>query len=129
VRSLRADWRRAYSRHRARSKKLSATSGAPADLEEVFLRSRSRRGAFAWLVSKEWRELMASPAWWVLLAITGPLVGVSSFRAVSTYSEISEGAGTALRRVCSPLMGVWAPTFAAYEGHRGVPAAVRRAFA
>jgi len=29
-----------------------------------------------------------------MLAITGPLVGVSFIRAVSTYSEISEGAGT-----------------------------------
>jgi ABC-type transport system involved in multi-copper enzyme maturation permease subunit len=79
------------------------------------LRSRSRHGAFAWLVRKEWRELMASPAWWVLLALTGPLVGVSFIRAVSTYSEISEGAGTGCGAVCSPLLGVWAPTFAAYE--------------
>ncbi|HVQ40675.1 MAG TPA: hypothetical protein VMS54_00640, partial [Vicinamibacterales bacterium] len=79
------------------------------------MRSPSRRGAFAWLVRKEWRELMASPAWWALLALTGPLVGVSFIRAVSTYSEISEGAGTACGAVCSPLLGVWAPTFAAYE--------------
>jgi len=79
------------------------------------LRSRSRRGAFAWLVRKEWRELMASPAWWALLVLTGPLVGVSFIRAVSTYSEISEGAGTGCGAVCSPLLGVWAPTFAAYE--------------
>jgi hypothetical protein len=66
-------------------------------------------------VRKEWRELMASPAWWALLALTGPLVGVSFTRAVSTYSEISEGAGTACGAVCSPLLGIWAPTFAAYE--------------
>jgi len=80
------------------------------------LRSPSRsRSAFAWLVRKEWRELMASPAWWALLALTGPLVGVSFIRAVSTYSEISEGAGTGCGAVCSPLLGIWAPTFAAYE--------------
>lgn len=79
------------------------------------MRSPSRRGPFAWLVRKEWRELMASPAWWALLALTGPLVGVSFIRAVSTYSEISEGAGTGCGAVCSPLLGVWAPTFAAYE--------------
>jgi hypothetical protein len=66
-------------------------------------------------VRKEWRELMASPAWWALLALAGPLVGVSFIRAVSTYSEISEGAGTGCGAVCSPLLGVWAPTFAAYE--------------
>lgn len=64
---------------------------------------------------KEWRELTASPAWWAMLALTGPLLGISFIRAVSTYSEISEGAGGACGAVCSPLLGVWAPTFAAFE--------------
>src|SRR5262245_63861058 len=50
-----------------------------------------------------------------MLALTGPLLGISFIRAVSTYSEISEGAGGACGAVCSPLLGVWAPTFAAYE--------------
>ena len=70
---------------------------------------------FGWLVRKEWRELTSSPAWWAMLALTGPLLGISFIRAVSTYSEISEGAGGACGAVCSPLLGVWAPTFAAYE--------------
>ena len=37
---------------------------------------RLRKTPFAWLVDKEWRELLASRAWWVMLALIGPLVGV-----------------------------------------------------
>ena len=78
---------------------------------------RSRKGPFLWLVEKEWRELLSSRAWWVLLAVSGPLVGVSFISAVRTYAELSgygggtEGVGEAF----SPLVGVWAPTFSACE--------------
>jgi hypothetical protein len=78
------------------------------------LRSRS---PFAWLLRKEWRGLTASRAWWVFLAMMGPLVGVSFISAVRTYAELSgyggsvEGVGQAF----SPLVGVWAPTFSACE--------------
>ena len=41
------------------------------------------------LLGKEWRELMASRAWWVLLLLMGPLVGVSFISAVRTYAEAS----------------------------------------
>ena len=76
------------------------------------MRSRS---PFASLVRKEWRELMASRAWWVLLALTGPLVGLSFIEGVRSFSEISEGAGTGCGAVCAPLVGIWGPTFGAYE--------------
>ena len=58
-------------------------------------RERSFRGAkppahrakpaFLWLLSKEWRELLVSRAWWVLLLGMGPLVGVSFIGAARTY--------------------------------------------
>ena len=77
---------------------------------------RSRRSAFAWLVAKEWRELLASRAWWIMLALVGPFVGLSFISAVRTYSEISAGAaGAAAPEVFSPLDGIWAPTFSAFE--------------
>ena len=72
---------------------------------------------FVWLLRKEWRELLASRAWWVMLVLIGPLVGVSFISAVRTYGELSgyggtsEGGGEAF----SPLVGVWAPTFSACE--------------
>jgi ABC-2 type transport system permease protein len=77
------------------------------------LRSRSR--PFVWLVRKEWRELTASRAWWALVALIGPLVGVSFIAAVNTYAEVSTGAGSGCGFVCNPLDGIWAPTFSAYE--------------
>ena len=74
-----------------------------------------RRSAVGWLLRKEWRELMASRSWWVLLGLIGPLVGVTFMSAVRTYAEISEGAGDACGAVCAPLIGIWTPTFSAYE--------------
>jgi ABC-type transport system involved in multi-copper enzyme maturation permease subunit len=78
---------------------------------------RSRRTAFAWLLDKEWRELLASRAWWIMLALIGPLVGVSFISAVRTYAELSGLNGTAagVGEAFSPLVGVWAPTFSACE--------------
>ena len=78
---------------------------------------RSPRSAFAWLLDKEWRELVASRAWWVLLLAMGPLVGVSFISSVRTYAEVSGLNGTAagVGEAFSPLIGVWAPTFSACE--------------
>ena len=78
---------------------------------------RSRKSAWLWLIEKEWRELLVSRAWWVLLAVMGPLVGVSFIGAVRTYAEVSGLGGTAagVGEALSPLVGVWAPTFSACE--------------
>jgi ABC-2 type transport system permease protein len=78
---------------------------------------RSRRSAFRWLVSKEWRELVSSRAWWVLLLAMGPLVGVSFISAVRVYGEASglNGTSAGVGEAFSPLIGIWAPTFSACE--------------
>jgi ABC-2 type transport system permease protein len=76
-----------------------------------------RKSPFAWLLEKEWRELVASRAWWVLLVVIGPLVGVSFISAARTYAELSGYGGTAdgVGEAFSPLVGIWAPTFSAFE--------------
>jgi hypothetical protein len=68
-------------------------------------------------VVKEWRELVGSRAWWVLLVAMGPLVGVAFISAVRTYADLSGLNGTAagVGEAFSPLVGVWAPTFSACE--------------
>jgi ABC-2 type transport system permease protein len=78
---------------------------------------RSRRSAWLWLIAKDWRELVVSRAWWVLLIAMGPLVGVSFISAVRTYAEVSGLGGTAagVGEALSPLVGIWAPTFSACE--------------
>ncbi|HTL42709.1 MAG TPA: hypothetical protein VL262_00110 [Vicinamibacterales bacterium] len=78
---------------------------------------RLRKAPFVWLLEKEWRELLSSRAWWVMLALIGPLVGVSFISAVRTYAELSGYGGTAagVGEAFSPLVGVWAPTFSACE--------------
>jgi len=77
----------------------------------------SRKPPLLWLLEKEWRELLSSRAWWVLLALVGPLVGVSFIGAVRTYAELSGYGGTAegVGEAFSPLVGIWAPTFSAFE--------------
>ena len=77
----------------------------------------SRRPAIWWLFKKEWRELIASRAWWCLLLAIGPLVGVSFISAMRTYAEASGLHGTAagVGEAFSPLIGIWAPTFSACE--------------
>jgi ABC-2 type transport system permease protein len=77
----------------------------------------SRDGAWKWLVRKEWRELMSSRSWWVMLALIGPLVGVSFINAVNAYAEASGKGGTTagLADALFPLDGVVAPTFSAME--------------
>ena len=78
---------------------------------------RSPRSPFLWLLDKEWRELVVSKSWWVLLFVMGPLVGVSFISSVRTYAEVSGLNGTAagVGEALSPLIGVWAPTFSACE--------------
>ncbi len=70
-----------------------------------------------WLLIKEWRELVASRAWWAFLLLMGPLVGVAFSSAVRTYAEASGLGGTAVGvgEAFSPLVGIWAPTFSACE--------------
>jgi ABC-2 type transport system permease protein len=77
------------------------------------LRSRE----WTWVLRKEWRELLSSRSWWVLLLLTGPLVGFAFIGAVRTYGEASGLNGTAqgVGEAFSPLVGVWAPTFSACE--------------
>ena len=81
------------------------------------MRSPNAVKPFFVLLGKEWRELMASRAWWVLLLLMGPLVGVSFISAVRTYAEASGLNGTAVGvgEAFSPLVGIWAPTFSACE--------------
>jgi hypothetical protein len=78
---------------------------------------RSRDGAIRWLIAKEWRELWSARAWWVLLLVTGPLVGLQFASATQLYAELSGYNGTAVGvgEAFSPLVGVWAPTFSIYE--------------
>ena len=78
---------------------------------------RSPKPPFLWLIGKEWRELLVSKSWWVMLVVMGPLVGTSFISAVRTYAEVSGLNGTAagVGEALSPLIGVWAPTFSACE--------------
>ncbi|HEX3645078.1 MAG TPA: hypothetical protein VHT95_05690 [Vicinamibacterales bacterium] len=73
--------------------------------------------SLAWLVAKEYRELVASRAWWILLLAMGPLVGVTFISAVRTYGEASglNGTTAGVGEAFSPLVGIWAPTFSACE--------------
>jgi ABC-2 type transport system permease protein len=75
------------------------------------------REQWTWVLRKEWRELLSSRSWWLLLGLTGPLVGFAFIGAVRTYGEASGLNGTAagVGEAFSPLVGVWAPTFSACE--------------
>lgn len=77
----------------------------------------SPRSPLIWLLGKEGRELLASRAFWVMLFLSGPLVGVSFISAVTAYGELSAagGTGAGVGEAFSPLIGVFAPTFSAYE--------------
>lgn len=68
------------------------------------------------LIGKEWRELAASRAYWLMLAVTGPLVGQSFISAVNLYAEASGigGGPAALPQGLTPLDGLLVPTFGAY---------------
>ncbi len=68
------------------------------------------------LLAKEWRELAASRAAFLVAAATGPLVGHAFTSAVRAYAEASGSAGgpAALAQGLSPLDGIVVPTFGAY---------------
>jgi ABC-type transport system involved in multi-copper enzyme maturation permease subunit len=69
------------------------------------------------LFSKEWRELTASRSYWLLLLAVGPLVGHGFINAVNLYAEASGvgGGAAALPQGLTPLDGILAPTFGAYD--------------
>ena len=69
------------------------------------------------LIAKEFRELMASRAYWLLLMLIGPLVGHAFITAVDLYAEASGRGGgpAALAQGLSPLDGILVPTFGAYD--------------
>jgi ABC-2 type transport system permease protein len=69
------------------------------------------------LFGKEWRELTASRAYWLLLIAVGPLVGHGFINAVDLYAEASGAGGgpAALPQGLTPLDGMLAPTFGAYD--------------
>lgn len=71
----------------------------------------------ALLFAKEWRELTASRAYWLLLVFIGPLVGNSFITAVNLYAEASGigGGAAALAQGLTPLDGILVPTFGAYD--------------
>lgn len=77
----------------------------------------SPRRPWIQLVGKEWRELLSSRAWWVMLFLVGPLVGVTFIGAVRKYAEASGLGGTSagVGEAFSPLDGIWVPTLVAYE--------------
>src|ERR1017187_901540 len=79
-----------------------------------FLPSRNLPATrFGWLLSHEWRELLASRAFWLLLVMIGPLVGHSFITAVDTYAEAS-GAGGGPAALAQEIR-----LFAVSDGHAG----------
>ena len=71
----------------------------------------------ALLFCKEWRELLSSRSWWLLLLVVGPLTGQGFISAVNLYAEASGigGGPAALPQGLTPLDGILVPTFGAYE--------------
>jgi ABC-type transport system involved in multi-copper enzyme maturation permease subunit len=72
---------------------------------------------FVLLLTKEWRELLASRSFWLLLLMIGPLVGHAFITAVGLYAEASGTGGgpAALAQGLTPLDGIVSPTFGAYD--------------
>ena len=100
-----------------RSPREEGTAETAESAENTFLSAPSAVSSFVWLLRKEYRDLVSSRAWWVLLLAIGPLVGVTFVSAVRTYGELSGLNGTAIGvgEAFSPLVGIWAPTFSACE--------------
>jgi len=69
------------------------------------------------LVRKEFAELAASRAFWLLLLIVGLLTGQSFITAMNAYAEASGigGGPAALAQGLSPLDGILTPTLGAYD--------------
>jgi ABC-type transport system involved in multi-copper enzyme maturation permease subunit len=72
---------------------------------------------FVPLLAKEWRELLASRSFWLLLLMIGPLVGHAFISAVGLYAEASGigGGPAALAQGLTPLNGIVSPTLGAYD--------------
>jgi hypothetical protein len=77
----------------------------------------ANRRTYLPLLAKEWRELWASRSFWLLLLMIGPLVGHGFISAVGLYAEASGigGGPAALPQGLTPLDGMLAPTFGAYD--------------
>ena len=73
--------------------------------------------SFQQLLTKEFRELFASRAFWLMLLIVGLLVGHSFITAVNTFAEMSGsgGAPAALPQALTSLDGIISPTWGAYD--------------
>jgi ABC-2 type transport system permease protein len=69
------------------------------------------------LLGKEWRELIASRSFWLMLLMIGPLVGHSFITSVGLYAEASGlgGGPAALPQGLTPLDGILVPTLGAYD--------------
>src|SRR5215470_11956499 len=67
------------------------------------------------LFAKEFRNLVAGRAFWLLLLLVCPLVGYSYIQAVGLYGEASRSAAQLpeVARNLSPLDGILVPTFGA----------------
>ncbi|HKP12593.1 MAG TPA: hypothetical protein VJZ91_10800, partial [Blastocatellia bacterium] len=95
-----------------------AAGGTQAVLSPAAAPAPSQAGA-TWLrlLGKEWRELMRSRAYWILLLLVGPLVGNGFITAVNLYAEASGigGGAAALSEGLTPLDGMLVPTFGAYD--------------
>src|SRR6202008_1770664 len=79
-------------------------------------RSSLRSHSFLRLLAKEFRELLASRAFWLLLLFVGFLVGHSFITAVGLYTEMSGNGGpAALPQGLTPLDGILVPTWGAYD--------------
>jgi ABC-type transport system involved in multi-copper enzyme maturation permease subunit len=76
-----------------------------------------RSPSFLQLFGKEFRELLASRAFWLLLLISGVLVGHAFITAVNTYAEMSGTGGgpAALPQALTTLDGILVPTWGAYD--------------
>ena len=84
--------------------------------QRINLSTQKYRPEFV-LLAKEWRELLASRSFWLLLLMIGPLVGHAFVTAVTLYSEASGigGGPAALAQGLTPLDGIVSPTFGAYD--------------
>lgn len=76
-----------------------------------------RRTPGRWLLANDFRELLLSRAFWMLVGVVGLLVGHAFLTATETYAEVSGAAGgtAVLSQGLSPLDGVIVPTFSAYN--------------
>ena len=99
---------------------MRSPSEPPSRLEDGLVRRRvgaSPGSKFFALLQKEWRELLASRSYWLLLLITGLLVGHGFITSVGLYAEASGigGGPAALPQGLTPLDGILVPTLGAYD--------------